>query len=73
MPSDELTRSAVSCGEHGQMITLYAQFDLTSASRSKVSVPAAPKSSLSEFLSETRNTGPAEQSAPAPVEPLLLN
>ena len=42
----------ISAAERGQLISLYAHFGLTPASRSKVAVTSAPKSSLSDFLAK---------------------
>ncbi|HLX83799.1 MAG TPA: hypothetical protein VKR59_07865 [Terriglobales bacterium] len=59
--------------DRGQMITLYAQFGLTPASRSKVSVPAAPKSSLSDFLNKSRPRETADQRSTEPLDASLPN
>jgi hypothetical protein len=49
--------------DRGQMITLLSHFGMTPASRTKVAMPAAPKSSLSDFLKKSR---PAPAPAPSP-------
>jgi phage terminase small subunit len=58
--------------DRGQLITLYSHFGLTPASRCKIAVPAAPKSSLADFLKKSK---PApEQSEPqAPADLSRLN
>jgi len=58
--------------DRGQLITLYSHFGLTPASRAKVSVPAAPKSSLQDFLKKSRAV-PAPTEPTAPVDSLMLN
>jgi hypothetical protein len=52
----------IMAADRGQLISLYSHFGLTPSSRSKVAVPAAPKSKLQEFLSK-------KSSAPALPEP----
>jgi phage terminase small subunit len=55
--------------DRGQLISLYSHFGLTPASRSKVSVPAAPRNSLQDFLSK-KVAAPAASATPDTPEDL---